>query len=273
VLLIGAAGLGLRVSNDRVVAARSAELTALRGELQAVSSRLGAIEHASAAGRETTPVDLAATLQLVETRLAALEAQIARSADRDTLIAVQDRLTRLEKDTAGAILHRAAAVLAVANLARAVESGSPLDQELGALRILTPDDPALSALEPLAAGVPSFAKLAAAFPEAARAALQADAVSQAGQNPVGRLWANMRRLVSVRRLGEVEGNTNADRLARAQADLDRTDLSAAVAEMSGVAGPAAQAVEPWLESANARMAAERVIADMNRRVAQDLVLP
>jgi hypothetical protein len=117
------------------------------------------------------------------------------------------------------------------------------------------------------------AELAASFPDAARAAIQSEAEEGAGRNPIARLWANVRRLVSVRRIGDSEGNTNADRLARAQADLDRSDLSAAAAEIATVWGPAAQTLAPWLTRAHARLAAEHAIADMNRRVAQDLVLP
>ena len=277
VLLIGATGLGLsqlHIFNDPREAARAAEIAALNGDLQAMSSRLETLAHAaSAANSDTSANEMAARVQDLEVRIAALENQIGRAADRDTLTAVQERLTHLEKDTAGAMLHRAATILAAANLARAAELGGPLDRELGALRTLAPNDPALSALEPLVDGVPSFAMLAGSFPEAARAAIQADAVSQAGQNPIGRFWANLRRLVSLRRIGEVDGSTNADRLARAQADLDRTDLSAAIAEVNALTGSAVQALEPWLKRAQARMTADRAIADMNRRVAQDLVLP
>jgi hypothetical protein len=275
-LLIGAAGLGfsqLHLLNDPREEARATELATLRSELQATNSRLQTMEQAAAAKPDAALGDVAARLESMDTRLGALESQVARTADRDTLTAVQDRLTRLEKDTAGVMLRRAATILALANLARAAESGGGFEQELSAVRTLAPDDPALSPLEPLATGVPSVAELAGSFPEAARAAIQTETDQNAGRNPIARLWANVRRLVSVRRIGDVEGNTNNDRLARAQADLDRRDLAAAVIEVSAISSPASRAIAPWVTRAQARLAAERAIADMNRRVAQDLVLP
>ena len=274
-LLIGAAGLGLaqlHLFGDPRQVATEAELATLKSELQAVNARLAAIDQGSAAARPDAS-DVATRIQTLDSRLAALETQIARAADRDTLIALQDRLTRLEKDTAGTMLHRAATILAVANLARAAESGGSFDQELAALRTLAPEDPALVTLEPFTAGVPGPATVAVSFGDAARAALQADTGSRAGQNPIGRVWASLRGLVSVRRIGDVEGNTNSDRLARAQADLDRGDLSAAVTEASAVKGAAGASLAPWLARARARLTAERAITEMNRRVAQDLVLP
>jgi hypothetical protein len=275
-LLIGAAGLGLSqlyLFNDPREAARAAEMAALRSELQATNSRLEAMEQAAAAPKPEAASGVAARLDTMNTQVAALETQIARAADRDTLTAVQDRLARLEKDTAGVMLRRAATILAVANLARAAESGGAFEQELRAVRTLSPDDPALPQLEPWVAGVPNVAILVASFPEAARAGLQSEAHANAGRNPIARLWANVRGLVSVRRVGNAEGNTNADRLARAQADLDRLDVSAAVAEVGAVSGAAAQGVAPWLTRAQAHLTAKRAVADMNRRVAQDLVLP
>jgi hypothetical protein len=79
--------------------------------------------------------------------------------------------------------------------------------------------------------------------------------------------------VSVRRVGDVEGNTNADRLARAQAALDRDDLSGAVLEADAVEGVAAATLVSWVKDAQARLTADRVISDMNKRAVQDLVLP
>jgi len=277
VLVIGAFGLALpqlHLFGDPRQVTTAAEIAALRSELQTANSRLAKMEQAAAAPQSgLLPDDTAARFQTMDSRLAALETQIARAADRDSLTALQDRLTRVEKDSAGVMLRRAATILAAANLARAAQSGAAFDQELGALRTLAPDDPALVPLEPLAVGVPTAPMLAASFPQAARDALQSDADNQAGRNPVGRVWATLRRLVNVRRIGDVEGTTNADRLARAQVNLDRGDLAAATTEAGAVTGAAAASLSPWLKNAQARLTADRAIAEINRRVAQDLVLP
>lgn len=277
VLLIGAAGLELSrlyPFTDPREPARAAELAALRGELQAMNSRLDTIAHAiSASNTDTSPGDMATRIQDLDSRYAALENQIARTADRDTVLALQDRLFRLEKETAGAMLHRAATILAAANVARAAQLGADFREQLDALRTIAPEDPAVSQLEPFASGgVPTQAMLTTSFPQAAREALQFAADTAPGPTLVGRFWSSIRRLVSVRRVGDVDGNTNPDRLARAQSALDRGDLSGAVIESEAVDGRAAAIMSAWLKNAHGRLTADRVISDLNKRVVQDLVL-
>jgi hypothetical protein len=172
------------------------------------------------------------------------------------------------------MLRRAAATLALANLVRAVESAVPFKTELAALAVVAPNDAALTVLRPLAdSGVPPMTTLRARFPDAARAALDADRTNAAGGNLFARLWAGMRRLVSVRRVGNVQGTTDADRLARAQADLDRGDLSAAVMETRNLTPPAAMAMAPWLKDAEAHLSLDRAVSDMDARIAQSLAAP
>jgi hypothetical protein len=187
------------------------------------------------------------------------------------VVALQDRLARLEMENTGEMLRRAAATLALANVARASESAMPFKAELAALAVVVPNDPALGTLRPLAdSGVPSVATLRARFPEAARAALDAERVSAAGGNLFARLWASVRRLVSVRRIADVQGPTNGDRLARGQADLDRGDVSAAVTEIRNLTGAAAMAMASWRRDAEAHLSVDRAVADMDARIAQAL---
>jgi hypothetical protein len=139
------------------------------------------------------------------------------------------------------------------------------------LRAIAPDDPAVGALQPYAdLNVPARSVLLASFAEAARASLAAEQQANADGNLASRLWARLRGLISVRRVGDAEGATNEDHLARAQADADRGDLSGTVKEAQAMTGPAATALDAWLKNAEARLAIDSVVLDMNTRIIQAL---
>jgi hypothetical protein len=273
VLLAGAAFLTmqrLRSNNDPAsnLAAMTRDIAGLKSTLETLSARLDVLER-SASQAQTANTQLA-DLTL---RLSALESN-ARAADRDTLAQIQERLARLESRSPDEMLKAAAATLARANLARAAESDAPLGVELEALRAADPDDPALDALRMAAEnGIATRATLAMRFPEEARAALDAERHAEADGDFFPRLWAGLRGLVSIRRVGDVTGMGTEDRLARAQTDLDRSDLSGAVTEVRGLSGPAAARLTEWLKTAEARIATDRAVAAMNARVIQTLAAP
>ena len=81
---------------------------------------------------------------------------------------------------------------------------------------------------------------------------------------VGRAWARLADLVSVRRTGEVEGAGNEARVARAEARLAAGDLAAAVAEVSALSGPGDEAAADWLARARARLAVDEALAVLSR---------
>ena len=105
---------------------------------------------------------------------------------------------------------------------------------------------------------------------AARAALDAEPAGGADQNFFTRFWAGLRRLVSVRRVGNVEGTANEDDLARAQVYCDLGDIAGAVMEAQAVSGPAAMPLESWIKSAEARLAVDSAVTEMNARIVQAL---
>jgi hypothetical protein len=275
VLLIGASGFGLsQVFGDRRTAATAAEFAALRGELRAMNSRLATMEAASGAKPDTGLDDLATRIQAIESRLAPLETQITDAADRNTLNLLSDRLARLEREGEGAALHRAAALLAAANLARAAEQAGPFRTELEALRAAEPDNPALKSLEATAdTGVPTRVTLNAQFPGVARAALDAEREQGASRNFFSSVWTGFRRLIRVRRVGAVEGNTLQDHLARAQIDSDRGDLGTAAMEVQAISGPTAIPLKSWLKDAHARLDMDSTIIEMNARIVRTLAAP
>jgi hypothetical protein len=270
-LLIGGIFLTVQWMREREAAPANLDrdVAALKMDIDSLGGRVTNLERSSSQAQSagTTLADVAA-------RLSAIEAETARAAERDTINALQDRLARLEMAAPSEMLKRAAAALARANLARAAEGDAPFGTELEALRAAAPDDPALQTLQPLGdAGVPTRATLAARFPEAARASLDAERAAEAGDAVLARLWVEFRRLVSVRRVGDVEGTTTEDRLARAQAASDRGDFAGAVMEARGITGAAASALASWLMDAEARLVVDREITELNARIVQDLATP
>ena len=251
------------------------EIAQVRSNIAALRNNLRALDARVAALQKSPPnPDLAAQLGGIEMRLADAERMLSQTADRQALAVLQDRLARVESGSPGEMLKSAAATLARANLARATQASASFKPEWEALRAVAPDDPAVGALQPYAdSSVPARSAVLGSFPEAARASLAADAQANSDGNLAARLWARLRGLISVRRVGDVQGDTNEEHLARAQADVDRGDLSGALKEAQAVTGPAAMALEGWRKTAEARNAIDSAVLDMNARIIQALASP
>ncbi len=235
------------------------DVTNWKDRLDALEARLSMLE--SQAQSAPASPDVAS-------RLAAVEAQAARAGDKETQAELLGRLTRLESQNSGETLRRAASVLALATLARATRDASPFKVELDALAGTDPNDPVIAALQPIAdTGAPTTAILAGRFPQVARMALDAERKARA-TDFLSRLWASIAGLISIRPVGNAEGNTTPDRLARAETALGRGDLTAAVRETEALTGAAASSIAPWLKDARARLAIERAVTQMESRIVQ-----
>ena len=253
------------LSVEPEIAQLRSDLAALKNDVQGLDARVAALQ------KSPPNPDLAAQLGGIETRLADAERMLSQTPDREALAVLQDRLARVESGSPGEMLKTAAATLARANLARAAQASGSFKPEWEALRAAAPDDPAVGALQPYTdLSVPARNAVLASFPQAARASLAADQQANTDGNLASRLWARLRGLISVRRVGDVQGGTNEDHLARAQADVDRDDLSGAVKEAQAVMGPAATALETWRKNAEARLAIDTAVLDMNARIVQAL---
>lgn len=110
---------------------------------------------------------------------------------------------------------------------------------------------------------PTEASLRLAFPAAEKAAFSAVSPDTADKPFLSRVLANAEGLVTVRQGDHVlVGNPTAGVLARAHAALEAGDLAGAVADVSSLSGPPAQAMQPWLSQAKALLAARSALADM-----------
>jgi hypothetical protein len=253
----------------------AADLAPVATKLAELDARVGALESDIAHSAQT----LSGTASGLDARLKTLEASapppdltqrldsFALRTDADSIDA---RLKTIETQNTGESLHHAAAMLALARLAHAVDQPGPFALELDTFVVTAPGDPVIAVLQPYAAtGVPAKPVLAAQFPNVALAALDAER-SGDSRTLFQRLWANLLGLISVRRVGEVAGNDTESRLARAQAKLDVGDLAAAVAEVRALKGPAARVIASWLKDAEARLQLDHAVADLSARVIQAL---
>lgn len=237
---------------DPRVDALETELGKTNDALNALGARIAKLE-------STVPADL--------------DARLNGFAAKSDVATQGQRIAHLEEANSGIALKRAATVLAEAALARAASGPRPFADELAALASLAPDDPALTPLRPHAdAGVPTAMMLAARFPAATRGALATEHRAP-GTSWWARIWNSLTGLISIRRVGEVQGNDAASRLARAQTALDNGHLAAAVVETDAITGPAARALEPWLTQAHARVAVDDALADLDARATKALARP
>ena len=223
------------IDAEKELAILSREIAALRTSMQALDQSVAAQKDEQARQREQT-----------RTMSEAIGAR--GSADQKALIAA-----------------RASAVIGVAaRLSAALESGLPFTVDLGLLAPLVQGDARLaeitSSLQPYgASGVASRATLAAEFPAVAKAALADDLADDSfGERLLGKL----RGLVSLRRVGDVEGDSVEARLARAETALEAGDLAKAVAQVQSLPPQTGKATEAWLKRADAHLAAERAVQQL-----------
>src|SRR5262249_16871680 len=142
--------------------------------------------------------------------------------------------------------------------------------ELKTLASLAPQKLELASLEARRdSGLASLSKLQHDFDASARAAL--DAAKPAGDGSfTGGLLAKARSLVRVRPKADITGTEPEAILARAEHRLDSGDLPAAIRETGQLAGPAADAMTPWLTEAKAKAAADETLQAIEARLITSL---
>lgn len=243
----------------------------LRGDLNALTEDLGQVEM-RVENLENAPVapSVPSAPGAADPRIGQLSARL--SAIENAVPAdLAARLNDLEQTNNNSdMLVRTGRILALGDLSRAAAGSGPFSNELMAAMATVPDQSLFDAFRPHAEeGAPVAAQLIARFAEAARQALASER-SDAAENVFAQLWNSFTGLISIRRIGDVEGNDSTARLARAEAALGRDDLAAAANEVRGLQGAAAQSMSAWLEDAEARLAIDNGIAGVNARIVQML---
>jgi len=260
-----------------------ARLAELEGRLAAIgdtTTRLDFLSSETATQKaeiETTKAKLENVSALTD-RLAVLEGEAK------TLGAGLDEMSQNNADVALKRQRAAALVLSLGQLRATLSSDRPFSAELAATEDLGRADadlaaklaPSLDALRPFANdGAPTLSQLQAELPAASIAqAASADATGEALGVESGWLQKTLNRLselVTVRPVGEVEGEGALAHLARAETRLAAGDLAAAVAELKGMTGQAATAAETWLVHAEARLTLDETAGRLASLSAEALV--
>ena len=201
----------------------------------------------------------------VQRSLASLAEETRALSDRLDSAPTAERIAALEAEIDAASARAAVAaalgpaVVADA-LAAAVESGRPFETELAALSRLNVDDAAIDGLEPHAAsGLPTLLALRSEF-EAAIAPVELAAPVAEGAGAMNRLLQSARGLVEVRPARPVEGADPTAIVARIRGALEVGDVGAALAEWQALPADARAATADWAEAAEARHAADELVA-------------
>jgi hypothetical protein len=236
-----------------------------------LKSRVEALEQrpaASGAAPAPAPSNVEAEKEIaVLTReIAALRATLgaldqAVATQRDQAKALSDAVgARNTGEQKALVAARASAVIGVAaRLAGSIDAGVPFAAELNLLVPLVQGDAKLTeiiaALQPHAqAGVASRIALEAAFPAVAKAAMAEDLADDSyGERLLGKL----RGLVSLRRVGDVPGDTTDAKLARAEQALHAGNVAKAAELVKSLPAQTNKATAAWLAKAEAHLAAKR----------------
>lgn len=247
-------------------AANLAEKVEVVRQLAELEARLRA-EMARGASTDTGARDAAAQARA---RADAIEKEIAARLDavaKETAAKIEglnrDLAARTGGDERALTSSRGAAVIGVAaRLRQALEAGGPFTSTLEMLAPLAAADPQIAAMrDELAKGAPTGVTpvrvLAGEFPAVARAVIAADLADDSFWQ---RVLGKLKSIVSIRRVGENTKGMEPDAiLARAEAAVNAGDLGRAVGEMKQLSGAAAPPAAVWLVSAEAHLAAQRIV--------------
>jgi hypothetical protein len=243
--------------------ARLGQAVGASQEVEGLAGRVGAVTQQVTAGQEQ-PAGLTDKVAALGNQMGALSTRM--DVLGDTVQQLQQQATDREDGRAQA----ASLALTVAQLDAALDGGEPFAQALDSVRSLDDGDPAVvNAFDTLqaaaASGVPTLPELRDSFDRVA------DDIVHAAQAPDGdglldQAAGNLMRLVTVRPVGaDVEGESAAARVARAEAALAEGNLAAAVAEVEPLEGAADASSSSWLATAHERLAAQAAVAALQDR--------
>lgn len=241
----------------------TAALQALQSDAGDLAERFKRLEQelATAAASSDQLAGIAQASEALAGRIANLEARLG---DLDRLESEINILAGQVKSRPSATAGDVAVMLALVQLRERLSGPGPFGAELDLLRGLLGDDADLEGLlAPLdrhaANGVPSLETLRRDFAEVADEVV----VAAAGGEGDGVIAGMLRRLsdvVTVRPVGEAEGDEAGAIVARTEHKLQNGDLAGALTELDGLSGAAAEAAAEWRTQAAARLSIETAVA-------------
>ncbi len=205
------------------------------------------------------------------------EAEAERLQEQQRLREAQKKIAELEtklhkiENSAQQQASRAVALsLALDRLEDKVSSGEPYEEELQVFKQLAPSTYDTTTLEALAAsGVTDLHSLQQDYAGFAREALSEIRRDQA-KGFLGGLNASLSNMFSLRRIGDVSGDTPSAIIARAEMRLGEGDLETALNELRKLPAPAKEAMAIWRVRAEERLSAEQNIDRLKNRLLRDV---
>ena len=193
--------------------------------------------------------------QILAPPVTALAPPATPTGEIDRLNARIAALESQESRTSGA----AVAALAAAALVEASQGSRPFPAELAALRTAAPEAPASARWE-----------RAASFPDYAARAVSAGRTPAEGSGVGDRLIFAISKFVSLRRVGDVAGDSPDARLARAERALQDGDIQGGLKALDGLSPASREALAPWRARAERRAEIDRQAAALRARALRDL---
>ena len=235
----------------------------------ALEKRIAALETAASAPATGASADPAA-VDALNQKIAELTGQvdqlrstIAQSFEQQTtngadiakrLDEAEKKLNEPREDVA------VAQAIAAAALKAAIDRGGPFLAELDTFAGVSPDDPAVADLKTFAeTGIPSRSELVREAPDVATAIVEAVNQPDPNQSWSDRLMSSAKSLVTVRPVGNIEGESVEAIAARMEDKVKNGDLPGASAEWNNLPAIGKQASSAFKQSLEARIRVEELV--------------
>lgn len=254
---------------NRVTALESTPTNAPQVDLTSLQDQIAALEaELSTLKSGTGDANVTETLRQMQARIDALELGSTRSpeamAAADSRVKEAEAQAAASKAEAEATALKAAQTVALSRIASALDSGAAFADALSGLGAPVPE--ALAVVSE--AGAPSIAALQAAFPDAARNALDAALRSNMGGSWTERATTFLKTQTGARSTTPHEGSDPDAILSRAEAALGSGDLQTVLTELSALPMEAQTAIADWQTLAQKRLAATQAFTELSASLAQ-----
>ncbi len=201
-------------------------------------------------------------------RVAALPESVTPDAFGKARNEMETRLDAIEARLGGpGEVRGAASAIALADLRRVLDRGQPFQSELSAFSSLVPDDAVVPVLAPHAAtGLKTRAELLASFRTASQSSGKEPEGTSEAPDLTGAILSRLQSVVQVRRTGDDDGRDTGAIAARMGKAVGAGDLEGAIARGGEAAEALPVPLKTWIDSAKARVAADKAMAEAEARM-------
>lgn len=229
-------------------------------EFKALAERLEGIKMP-----EPAPVSAPVDLSGLEGQAAELETTVSALSERLAAMEAAGQVARSTADNAQAL------VAALSSLRDLLRTSAPYANELATFKQLSGEDTVLSEAATsldghASSGLASRSALTASFETTANDIVRAIAIPE-GEGWMEETFRNITSLVSIRRApGHMEGEGAMGMVARAEHNVRAGDFPGAIAELEGLEGLPREAAQDWIDTAKARLGADKALSDMQNHI-------